>query len=1565
MQRSCINPEPLAARIARMAEEDAPMRALLSAGDALAALCAISGHAPDACQRTLALMRGALGLSDTEDGTAWLRALYVRLTERMFPLPGCPRPVLSPAETAYLAALECVLEQDCGPFDPLTDLIALEPPECQGSRVQQEYRRFARAVAESHYLALMRIGREVQPFDPASHTIGVHNVAVHTAKLAAEAGFQVDLPLVSAAALGHDIGKFGCRGADAKRIPYLHYYYTWQWFSENQMPETGHVSANHSTWDLEFENLPVESLLLIYADFRVRGARDGDGREHVRIYTLAEAYAIIFSKLSDMTEEKQARYRSVYEKLHDFECLLKSRGVPTELSCDALLPPDETAPSLMSSGQALQALCSMTLRGSIRLMRTVSTDKSLEQLLEQAKSEKNLQRIRTYLLLLQEYNTYMTSGNKRKTLLLLYELLMHPDGDVRRTAGQIMGTILANSGPKYRKERPAGAREGEITPAMSALLSDAVQLWRQYIALCLHPDRKISPKHAMRISNSLKTICEALFESCEPAQTPELLQPLLQALEREDEGDCFVLVDALCHVPCQTIADGDLPALLRRLEALLQNGEARLQMIVMSLLLRLKKQRPDTAAEAERIARACVPPEGEHYDALCYARCRILDGPFTPLNARQSSRMHLSNLKNAVHWTVKLAQIQMLCRSAEQNTSALFHTALHLSNLLSVSEHLPVREAAGEHLLALAPRLSVDQINEISIDLMRELETGQEQISRFIPPYLGRLMCLLPDKELRETVDYLENLARAASVRPAQVALHTLGEALCALPEDEQEIADRMLGILMTGISHYEPTVHQTALCVLCRDVFGRERISLARRHDMFVRLHKKLLGILCEPHAGELTFFSRAAMLNHLYRYIVRSEVALGPFQFPAEKPAAFFPGTFDPFSNGHKQIVQQIRALGFEVYLAVDEFSWSKKTLPKLLRRQIVSISVADQADTYLFPDDIPINIANPADLVRLQTLLPGREVYLVAGSDVIWGASAYHTAARGSAADYNHIIFCRNESGETAQKLKSCIRGKLLLLSLPPFYETVSSTRIRESIDRKLDISMLVDPVVQSFIYESGLYVRAPEHKNVLQQQALFYRRSCAPGPELPEAMNRLLRGRSAPLAVSLHARPDLLVGWVVGHTIVVDELYDALGSIGAASYVRQRTSGRILFVDALRCESPEREQTCRMLLNELLARSLEGGHTYAICRCEASDAALRHALEQLGFIAAAEHEDIWFVDMRSPVMLLQDVMLAIKAPHRDAQAVKDAVARTRPQLRRALNAMFPGKLLLAFDTEMLNQALVERIEAINGVQNVPPGMRRLGPYMCVPYGKIFSDEIVPNTVTKTLHVEKCFSQDLRSFEIQEYPGYSKLPNQVRTLKSFDRPVLLVDDLLHKGYRIEKLDKVLRAAGLQTAKIIVAVMSGYGRDLMRVQSRQAECEYFIPNLHYWVTESLLYPFLGGDSVAGRAIQEHMLPSVNLILPYDYPNFFSDAPEAGVRALSRTALQNAKAIMTVLEQEHQRVFSTALSIRRLGEALQQPRLPDKGTCMRYDFSLPASAYLEEDLAQIDKLCRKEGTSQ
>lgn len=75
-------------------------------------------------------------------------------------------------------------------------------------------------------------------------------------------------------------------------------------------------------------------------------------------------------------------------------------------------------------------------------------------------------------------------------------------------------------------------------------------------------------------------------------------------------------------------------------------------------------------------------------------RGRLTGKTPAPLSESEASLLYLSNLKTAVPWVVKNAQIDLLQADALQHTGNTFHTATHLSNLLSVSEHLPVREHA-------------------------------------------------------------------------------------------------------------------------------------------------------------------------------------------------------------------------------------------------------------------------------------------------------------------------------------------------------------------------------------------------------------------------------------------------------------------------------------------------------------------------------------------------------------------------------------------------------------------------------------------------------------------------------------------------------------------------------------------------------------------------------------------------------------------------------------------------------------------------------------------------------
>jgi hypothetical protein len=290
---------------------------------------------------------------------------------------------------------------------------------------------------------------------------------------------------------------------------------------------------------LEFENLPIESLILIYADFRVRADKLEDGKEQTCVCTLLESRDRIFNKLADMTPEKRRKYETSIKSWTILSVFWKATRQPRPVRHDAARKETRDA-ALLSQGEVIRALCNHAFDNNIHLMRTITVSDSFEALLELARDEKNLSRIRTYLLLFEEYSTYMTRTHKLLTLKFLYELLMHHDGDVRRHAGRIMGYILANSGPRYRKELPRGAGALAIAPALHAVLSESITLWEEYIELCLHPDYKISQKHAARISNSLKTIAGSLFAHCLPEEQRGYWEKLYHRILSSGSEDLFV-----------------------------------------------------------------------------------------------------------------------------------------------------------------------------------------------------------------------------------------------------------------------------------------------------------------------------------------------------------------------------------------------------------------------------------------------------------------------------------------------------------------------------------------------------------------------------------------------------------------------------------------------------------------------------------------------------------------------------------------------------------------------------------------------------------------------------------------------------------------------------------------------------------------------------------------------------------------------------------------------------------------------------------------------------------------
>ena len=326
------------------------------------------------CGEVRDLCRPLLDALAPEPEEGWLSAAYRCAVGILYPegAEAQPLPVRQGC-LCLLQVLQVLLREERRlPFDPRLDFAFCTEEELAGSFLAEEYRRFLSRWQGEYVYELLRLGQEVTPYRTLEHIAGVHHVAMRTARAFAQGGGLVDLALMSAAAAGHDIGKFGCRAGE--RVPYLHYHYTDQWFARQGLSAMGHIAANHSVWDLEIENLSAESLILVYSDFRVKQSRDEHGGEITEIFSLKDSFDVILSKLDNVDEAKRLRYRFVYAKLRDFEEYLIAFGVDTTLRHLRLPPPERKDAALLSPDEVVVGLRRAAVDHNIRLMHRFGHD---------------------------------------------------------------------------------------------------------------------------------------------------------------------------------------------------------------------------------------------------------------------------------------------------------------------------------------------------------------------------------------------------------------------------------------------------------------------------------------------------------------------------------------------------------------------------------------------------------------------------------------------------------------------------------------------------------------------------------------------------------------------------------------------------------------------------------------------------------------------------------------------------------------------------------------------------------------------------------------------------------------------------------------------------------------------------------------------------------------------------------------------------------------------------------------------------------------------------------------
>lgn len=1558
---------------------------------------------------TLALCQFMMdSLSGHKSPDNWLLYLYQYTLKKNFPENVTVKmiPQLTAPCELYLAIFNtiCSIQKNSGDGTwesryPLQFLTLKEESELEHP---EEYRKFIKAFLSQYTYEMMKINGELTGFTTLEHICGVHYLSLYIARQLKSTGIPVDLGRVSGAAAGHDLGKYGCKCAESKKVPHLHYYYTDQWFKRCGINYIRNVAINHSVWDLELENLSLESLILIYSDFRIKNELK-NGRNYMKLFSLSESFYIISGKLENMNQQKSRRYKKVYAKLKDFENFLLDIGIDVEPKQS--FPPVKTKHknyTLLQGNSIVQNLKYLSISHNINLMYQLRDEYSLDTILEMARSENDWKIFREYIRIFQEYSTYLTQKQKLQTLKFLYENLIHPEDDIRRHCAELMGTLIATFDEDYRKELPEDVK---ILPPITS----GTSLLKKYMEIMLSPSYKVISEHKFNIGYSISIMINSLFKNCRKSLIPKYIDVLMTfySEEKYKNSACEVFLLETCkYIPWKHLSSENKKILFNYIFSKTKKRNSTIRMEALEAVLVFSGDLMKSRNFMEKMKK--------HFN-LITAKSRITAENFLIFKINKKLNLNndvtntfkyycnltnkivtdifLSNLKTSTNWIRKKNQVELLLYHALDNPQSMgLHTAIHFCNLLKVSAVEIVRNTAGAAILKIMPYLSLSERNEVAVELLRALEIEGNRFTEYIPRYTGQAALWLQPKELDEFIDDSIYKVKTSNSNLKSLTFKTVGTIIShywiykdRFEESETNYLkrlDKMLGILLNGLGDYNLQVKQSAFSVIGREIFDTDYMDLTKKEFIFKRTAKKILTLITDNENQELLFLTRSASLNHIYRFISDYTFFYGNIDIPFPQKVAFFPGTFDPFSLSHKEIAKYIRDLGFEVYLSIDEFSWSKKTLPNLLRRNLVTMSTASELNIYLYPDMYPTNISNESNLKTLKKNFPNSKVYMCVGSDVILNASSYKSPkTQNSIHTFSHIIFERGRDRDLLKPAVKKIDGSVLILRLNSKYSNISSSQIRNSIDNNRDISTLVDPMAEQYIYANGFYQRESQDKDFIKSlwldrevfknfgnEVLNRINQCIPDCTY-NFINKIREISSKPSFCIVFLKDTVrkeILGFCIMHWIRPSMLYNEFKNTGVSQYIRENSTGRIISIDGLYIKNKyKKEKLAQILFTEALSLYVSKDYEYAVYKNafkrEIYGSDIFPLLKLYGFIKIPFCDDdspIYAVNMNAPCIINFDLQNIIKEPFRSNPKIVNAIYKCRKKLIESVVKLYPGELILSFNVNFVYQCLIRKICKENLVPTYNLSPKKLGEAMCVPYGDILERYIIPNTVTKALHTEKLFFPDMKKFIIGEFPHYLDLNTQIKMIKAFQRPVILVDNLLHKGYRIKAVDPIFKKEDVEVKKIIVAVLSGRGKDLMDMQGRAVESVYFIPRLKLWFNENSLYPFIGGDALyRGSYPERNLLPSINLILPYTYPAFIKNTSKSNIYGLSRTCLENSLNILETIEEEYHVIHEKNLTLSYLGQVFATPRCPDPGKNISFNLNLPASGYIKNDLEILTRM--------
>ncbi len=1561
----------------------------------------------------------ALELADApgaEDLGPWRQALYREGRRSLF-----PERFPEPAEDVRRVAAY---------FFPLADAVVAEDGQLGGAAVSRrlpfepleeeeiarwpsgsEYRSLLGHLAEDHVLACLAMSQQWLGYSLMDHILGVTGLAAWVGRQLARA-VAVDLPLLHGAAIGHDIGKFGCIGDEERRIPRLHYYYTHVWYQARSLPGLGHIATNHSCWDLEAIRLPVETQLLIYADFRVKEAGGVGGRSGMSLISLKDAFATIRDKLENVDVAKLRRYRAVYRKLRDLEDYLLHLDVqldPPGFDVGGPPPPDLPVGlgivDVLSGRQRPDVVALATGRGiatvsrlfttahNIGVMERLRDAPALRALLEEARSYEGWRDLRTYIGILGQYSPALSMEQKELALDFFFDLLQHRDDDVRYHAANRIGDLLALGEDFWRKDLPEG-----VAPANGSWV--LAQLERVLALLDQAPreaEEDMGPVE--RVVYALPVILRRLVRHAEPALREEALALILDRCS-ERTSDRRPLVGLyVCETFEVLLPHFSLEQKLELVEVSLAwafHGVENTRLMAWRLLLGLARaaQRepellPGIHYCVELLARRLSP-------SMLVAELYLLDELATLTGRRrvaercremrESGRFPvrevlLRNLKARVGWVEKKVNCDYLLASvmarvaSGQDPEAHFaaEVAAHLANVLKVSRVEGARFHAGRCLLALNDVLTVPQRNDLAVELVRSLQLDAEAITRYIPRFLGAVVASLPEQEFLEALDDIELHVRRGAEPLQRLLLQSVGWVISSLTPDrlDGDALRRLAGMLLGALAETRETiVHEGfAQIGMVLDRLSGQTPGDGRLTGLLGMITKSVLSLVTHVPGEQGRFLLIASALNHLDRATARARPRV---RFAQRPSVGFLPGTFDPFTSAHAEVVTRVLGHLDEVLVQVDDYSWRKHAQPRQIRRTLAWMALASIPEAFEAPFEPPVNLANPRSVRLLRRRLGHRDVWVVVGTDVLEGASAYRDPA-GPIWDLPHLVVVRESHRSRAwEERLGWFRSGVQVVHLEPRARTVSSTSLRAALDRGGDLDGMCDPLVARTLQERRLYVRYPSLKDSVRAPrfALTVRRGLA---SLPRALHLDVRIESLPpaarwtgrrcetctLATREHETVAAALSW---REVAAAALPVELGDRELALLPEKRLVGLGALADVF-ASAPGGDDSFAYatLLSRVMARWLDAGLLFGLTALvEASAPQLWRLLQECGFSWLADRQDgddsgrsRWAaVRLTEPTVLVWDLEQVLQPLYLADPGVVRVIAEGRGSLAAYFARRRPGDALLQVYERETKRMVVEW--ARERLASAPPSRQ----WVVLGLGPQFYRDLISDTPTLALDLERFLTWQGYEGGVHASVGSPELEMQLHTARELGRDAVLLVPFLEHEAPVLQVQAAARVAGVALREVLIGVTSSAAHAALHLQGIPHRCGSVVPRWHGVVRESALMPYLGGWSILGREPLEigSLRPSLNDCLPYHHPHPMGLDGEAALD-FSRLVLDHTRRLLETLEEAFRATEGRILSLRDLSAVVRTPRCPPlpRGFLPPRD-SVP-SELLEDDMEALARL--------